>query len=67
MVQVSRAMRLSYVVFAPEAMAETAAMVAALMSETCARIWSAFHSPVGGRGLGSSESATVAAASSSAR
>jgi hypothetical protein len=43
MVQVPSAVRLSYVVFAPDAMAEAAAMVAALMSEKCARIWSAFR------------------------
>lgn len=37
-------------------------VVTALTMATCARIWSAFHSPAGGTGLVSPESASVAAA-----
>ena len=44
-------------------MAEAVAMVAALTSETWPRIWSAFHPPSGGAGLGAAEPATAAVSS----
>jgi len=50
------------VVLVPEATEAAAAIVPAVIIDTCARIWSAFHSPAGGMGLGAPESATVAAA-----